>query len=470
MNAPSAAAVVAASMIGAGVYTTSGFTLGDLGQPHLVIAAWVIGGVIAICGALCYGALAQQFTESGGEYLFLARAIHPAAGMMAGWVSLLAGFTGAMAFAATTFESYVRGAGMELFDGWPDRSIAIGLVVLAAVVHSLGLKRGTRIQNGVVLAKLVLIGLFLLIAFGTVSTWQGTMPELAHSPSESAITAADATDAAAPPAENGWAFALVFANALTWISLSYSGFNAAVYLTDEIEQPTRNVPRAMLWGTVGVAGLYVLLNIVFVYAPPASEVAGRPDVATSAADAVGRQIQARGSDWGMLVGPLVRVAILAGLGTSVLALMQTGPRVYQKMAADRLLPRLLAGRTDEGQLAGGLHQSLPTIWIQAILAVVVIGISTLREQLDYLGFTLSICAALCGSLVFLFRNHAVNPVRVRGYPLVPAIYVLGTLGIAALTAIRVPLQAAVGLGTLGIGIAAYLGSRFVWGSRAFGDR
>ncbi len=466
MNAPSAAAVVAASMIGAGVYTTSGFTLGDLGEPHYVIAAWAIGGVIAICGALCYGALAQQFTESGGEYLFLARAIHPAAGMMAGWVSLLAGFTGAMAFAATTFESFTRGAGFEWLDPLPDRSIAIVLVLLAAIVHSLGLKRGTHIQNGVVIAKLVLIGLFVLIAYSTLSTWQGAAVAAASDAGAGEGAGAEAT------AGGRWAFALVFANALTWISLSYSGFNAAVYLTDEIDQPTRNVPRAMLFGTVGVAVLYLLLNIIFVYAPPASEVAGQPNVATLAAESVGRQIQARGSNWGSWVSPLVRIAILAGLGTSVLALMQTGPRVYQKMAADRLLPRWLSGRrggAGAGTTAGPV-ESLPTIWIQAGLAIVVICISTLREQLDYLGFTLSICAALCGSLVFLFRNHGVHPVRVWGYPWVPVIYVVGTLGIATLTAIRVPLQATVGLGTLGIGIAAYLVSRFLWGSRAFGDR
>nr|WP_143547656.1 amino acid permease [Rhodopirellula sp. SM50] len=465
MNASSAAAVVAASMIGAGVYTTSGFTLGDLGEPRYVIAAWAIGGVIAICGALCYGALAQQFTESGGEYLFLARAVHPAAGMMAGWVSLLAGFTGAMAFAATTFESFARGAGFGLLDPLPDRSIAIVLVLLAAIVHSLGLQRGTHIQNGVVIAKLVLIGLFVLIAYSTLSTWQGTAVAAMSDPGVDAGGEATTGD--------GWAFALVFANALTWISLSYSGFNAAVYLTDEIDQPTRNVPRAMLFGTVAVTVLYLLLNIIFVYAPPAAEVAGQPNVATLAAESVGRQIQARGSNWGSWVSPLVRIAILAGLGTSVLALMQTGPRVYQKMAADRLLPRWLSGRRGgdigAGTSAGPL-ESLPTIWIQAGLAIVVICISTLREQLDYLGFTLSICAALCGSLVFLFRNHGVHPVQVWGYPWVPIIYVVGTLGIATLTAIRVPLQATVGLGTLGIGIAAYLVSRFLWGSRAFVDR
>lgn len=468
MSVSSAAAVVAASMIGAGVYTTSGFTLGDLGQPHYVIAAWIIGGVIAICGAICYGALARQFTESGGEYLFLARAVHPAAGMVAGWVSLLAGFTGAMAFAATTFESFVRDSGIQQSNSLPEHSIAIGLVLFAALVHSLGLRRGTHIQNGVVILKLILIGLFLLVAYSTVSTWHGF----------SSITqAATTSDATTPDSVSPWEFALVFANALTWISLSYSGFNAAVYMTDEIDQPQRNVPRAMLLGTAAVTILYVLLNAIFVYAPAASEVAGQPNVATLAAGSIGRQIQHHGAGWGALIEPLVRIAILAGLGTSVLALMQTGPRVYQKMAADRLLPRWLIGRS-AGKSAGesaeksdsGPVESLPAIGIQAVLAILVICATTLREQLDYLGFTLSICAALCGSLVFLFRNHGVYPVRVWGYPTVPAIYVGGTLGIATLTAIRVPAQAMVGLGTLGVGIVAYLLSRFLWGRRASLDR
>ena len=463
MNVSSAAAVVAASMIGAGVYTTSGFTLGDLQNPHLVILAWIIGGVIAVCGAICYGALARQFTESGGEYLFLARAVHPAAGMMAGWVSLLAGFTGAMAFAATTFESFVRETNQEWMEEIPANWIAITLVLLAAIVHSLGLRRGTQIQNGVVVVKLLLIGLFLLLAFATATTWQGF--------AEVPITNAEAADGDNASASN-WQFLLVFANALTWISLSYSGFNAAVYLTDEIDQPRRNVPRAMVIGTVSVTVLYLLLNAVFIYAPAYGDVAGKPNVASIAATSVGDQLSDRGLALGSWVGPLVRLAILVGLGTSVLALMQTGPRVYQKMAADRLLPRWLVGRrlTAESDHPTITHESLPAIWIQAILGIIVICMSTLREQLDYLGFTLSVCAALCGSLVFLFRNHGVYPVRVWGYPWVPSIYVLGTIGIATLTAIRVPTQAMVGLGTLSVGIVSYLLSRALWGSRGPRDR
>lgn len=462
MNVSSAAAVVAASMVGAGVYTTSGFTLGDLGKPSYVILAWAIGGLIALCGAICYGALAKQFTESGGEYLFLARAVHPAAGMVAGWVSLLAGFTGAMAFASATFESIARGGDVRWVQSIPEGAISISLVLLAAIVHSLGLRRGTRIQNGVVVFKLFLIALFLIVAYGTISTWQGIEPTQADVSSPTDTQAAGAT---------GWQFMLVFANALTWISLSYSGFNAAVYMTDEIDQPRRNVPRAMIFATVGVTILYLLLNTIFVYAPAATEIAWQPNIATLAAEAIGQQIQDRGYDWGRLISGLVRTAILAGLGTSVLALMQTGPRVYQKMAADRLLPRWLIGHSVSGvESVGGHAESLPAIWIQAILAILVVCVTTLREQLDYLGFTLSICAALCGSLVFLFRNHSVYPVRVWGYPLVPIVYVVGTLTIATLTAIRVPVQAAVGLGTLGIGVIAYLWTRFLWGRRATGDR
>lgn len=467
MGVPSAAAVVAASMIGAGVYTTSGFTIGDLGSPHWVLLAWGIGGLIAICGAICYGSLTRQFTESGGEYLFLARAVHPAAGMMAGWVSLLAGFTGAMAFAATTFDSYLRGWQLAPLENVPEGAVAIGLVLFAAVVHSLGLRRGTRIQNGVVAVKLVLIGLFLVVSYGTITSWYSLSESPQLETPESSPTAA----------ATGRGFLILFANALTWISLSYSGFNAAVYMTDEIAEPRRNVPRAMISATIGVTILYLLLNAVFVYSTPPEQIAGRSDVATIAADAIGTQIEQRGMRWGTAVGDWVRIAILAGLGTSVLALMQTGPRVYQKMAADRLLPSLLGGKavlTTDAQgnetLVRQSGGSLAAIWLQAVLSMVVIHFASLRQQLDYLGFTLSVCAALCGALVFLFRNHPQHPVRVWGYPWVPLIYVAGTLMIATLTAIRVPLQAAVGLATLGIGGVAYFMARVLWGSRSSNDR
>ena len=141
------------------------------------------------------------------------------------------------------------------------------------------------------------------------------------------------------------------------------------------------------------------------------------------------------------------------------------------MASDGLLPRQLIARFDANSgNEPSPYASVPAIWIQAALAIVVICLSTLQDLLNYLGFTLSVCAALCGSLVFLFRNHPSYPVRVWGYPVVPAIYVLGTAAIATQTAYRVPAQAMVGLATLSVGIVIYFFSRGLRGSRARDDR
>ncbi|MCC9600641.1 amino acid permease [Stieleria sp. JC731] len=455
LSAFSAGAIVAASMIGAGVYITSGFTLADLGSPFQVVFAWAIGGVIAICGAICYGALAQKFTESGGEYLFLARAVHPAAGMMAGWVSMIAGFAGAMAFAATTFEEYLRVSQWPPLASIPEGSFAVFLVVVAAVVHGIGLRPGTRIQNFVVIFKFILVGLFILIALVDFPNWQGGARVVSGGGEPSEVWT--------------WAHLFVFANALTWISLSYSGFNAAVYMTGEIKNPQRDVPRAMLGATVGVTVIYVVLNGVFVFAPPADEVTGNPNIATAAASAIGNQMMSNGFAMGHYVGPLVWIAILAGLVTSVFALTQTGPRVYHKMASDGLLPKFLAGHLTSSDEAVGLNLR-PAIFTQAVLGCLFIGIASLREQLNYLGFTLSVCAALCGALVFVVHKRDEPLLPHWAFPLVPIIYVFGTLMIATLTAIRVPVQAAVGLGTLSLGVIAYWLTRLLWGSRASNDR
>ncbi|MEO1618040.1 MAG: amino acid permease [Planctomycetota bacterium] len=491
MGLGSAVAVVTASMIGAGVYTTSGFTLLDLQSPGLVIAAWFVGGIIAICGAICYGSLVRRITESGGEYVFLARAVHPAAGMTAGWVSLLAGFTGAMAFAATTFGLYASAwLPVDPDDSAALQWLATAIVLVAAITHGSGLRRGTRVQNAVVLLKLTLIGSFLLIAYACLTdwwAWSAAPGELASAE----LSSSQGTETT--PAPSAWSQVLAFANALTWISLSYSGFNAAVYMADVVREPRKTVPRAMVIGTLSVAVIYLLLNTVFVFAASPETVRGKQDVAMASAEALSSAIVQRGYTLGRIIEPLVRIAITLGLATSVLALMQTGPRVYRKMAADGFLPSFLAGKN---------NSSLPAVVLQTGLALVVIWTASLKAQLDYLGFTLSICAALCCTLVFFRPKRSAEIVdaqdndgppspedapsrspggvdssvsdqhdsRVWGYPFVPILYVGGTLLIATLTAVRVPQQASVGLATLGIGITTYVGMQFLWGSRKSGDR
>ena len=172
------------------------------------MAAWVVGGVIALCGALSYGGLVRHITDSGGEYLFLSRLIHPLAGFIAGWVSLLAGFTGAIAFAARAFETY---AFPTRPDWLPNGVAAAGMVLMAALLHGFKVQTGAIAQNIVVFLKVTLLIGFLGVA-AAIALSQGM---------------------AAPP-PNPTPFSLAaFAGSLVWISLSYSGFNAAVYVAGE---------------------------------------------------------------------------------------------------------------------------------------------------------------------------------------------------------------------------------------------
>ena len=386
-------------MVGAGVYTTSGFALADLGDPWWVLAAWAVGGVVALCGAASYGGLAGHFTASGGEYLFLSRTFGPAAGFLAGWVSLLAGFTGAAAFAAAAFAAHVPlpGAGYVLIAG-------------CTALHLVRVRPGAGVQNALVAVK--------LLALATLVVWGCT-----------------ATDWPAAGAVGAAPSAAAFATTVMWVSLSYSGFNAAVYLTDEVRAPARTVPRALLLGTLLVTALYLALNAVFVLAVPAEAVAGREDVAVAAAQALG----------GAGVATAVRCVIALSLATSVSALILTGPRVYAAMAADGLLPRAFAFR---GEAPRG------AVAVQGALAAAVLGAGTLRQLLSYLGVSLAVTAAVAVAGVFVVRRRG-GAVPVPLYPLPPLVFLVGTAAFATLTLVRQPAQALAAAATLASGLVAY---------------
>lgn len=414
----SATTLVAASMIGVGVYTTSGFTLAALGTPSGVVAAWVVGGFIAICGAIGYASLSSRFAESGGEYLFLSKMLHPVAGLMAGWVSLLAGFTGAIAIAALGLETYLRpilfGPGEPRFNG----EIAIPAVVIAAVLHTIGVQAAARAQDLVVALKIVFIGTFIAFALAKLGNWTGLNVE-------------------EPAAASSFDW-LVFANQLVYISFSYAGFNAAVYVASEVRDANRNVPRAVIGGTVLVTIVYILLNVIFVYAAPVETITdgSRIDqIAATAAFAIG----------GDSLAFAVRSVIALSLFTSVSALVMTGPRVYAKMADDGFFPSWFCFDDEAPTIA---------IWFQAILAIIAITLTTLKELLGYLGLTLSVCSALTVAMLFVVRRRDPEiKLFLGGIPAV--IYVVATLFLAILYGIRDPYQALAALATVGVGVVLY---------------
>jgi len=387
--------LVVANMIGAGVFTTSGFTLASLGDPWMVLLAWLVGGLVALCGAFSYGILIQRMPVSGGEYVFLSRAVHPFAGFMAGWVSLLAGFSGAIAFAAVALESYLPG-------NFPAKLPAVGVVVLGAALHGGRRWLGVGVQNTAVILKLLLLVIFL--AWGATSIDWG-----------SDSTRSFQTDGGL----------LAFAQALVWISLSYSGFNAAVYVAGEATSP-RIVARALVTGTAVVVFLYLLLNAAFVLGAPAAEISGQADVAAVAA----RWIGGAGFEF------FTRVVISIALLTSVLSMMMAGPRVYGKMAEDGVIPKIFVLRED---------RVWPAVLLQMGLALLLIFVGTLQELLAFLGLTLSLTAAVTVGSLFFGK-------RIRGWAaLPPALFILATLTAASLLIVHDPGQA------LGASISLVLG-------------
>ena len=408
---PSAVALVVANMIGAGVFTTSGFSLAELGRPEPVLLAWLVGGVLAMCGALSYGAFARYMPESGGEYMFLSRTVHPLAGFLAGWVSLLAGFSAPIAAAALGLQAYVDAA--VTIGGRPEW-IGTCAILVAGLLHGFHLRAGVAVQNVAVLAKMLAIGAF--VAVGAL-----IIPARAEVP----IVAIGPVDVSA------------FAVTLVWIAFSYSGWNAAVYVAGEVRDPDRNLARALVIATGIVAVAYLLLNAVFLYAVPTAALVGKAEVGAIAAEALG--------------GPWLRSAVCLlvalALFTSISSMVMIGPRVYARMAEDGVFPAFFRH---------GEEVPAAAIALQVALAVLLVWVGRLAELLGYMGFTLGLsAAATVGALLAERRREGAARVPIPGYPWVPLVFIVFTVGAAGFMGLRRPFEAGFGLATMAAGIPVY---------------
>ncbi len=403
----SATALIIASMMGTGVFTTSGFLMADLKSPWLVLAAWLVSGVVATLGALSYGALARHIPESGGEYLFLSRTLHPAAGCMAGWVSVLVGFSAPLAAAANAFGEYTK----DWLHGISPPVTGTLLLMVLSAIHGWNVKRGAAAQNLAVSIKVLLI--MALIGLGITR-----IPDAALVGSSPTFSAPG------------------FAMSLVWVSFSYAGWNAAIYLGGEIRDPERNLPRSLLTGTVLVTLLYLAVNAVFVLAVPAEKIAGRLEIGRIAASHLG------GSIW----AEISTVLIVIALATSASSFVMAGPRVYAKMAADGYLPRRLA------QFEGPPRQA---ILFQFLVALLMLWTASYQNLLTFIGFTLNLSTAATVIGLFLLRRRLGEALQVPGWPWVPSVFVVAILGMTGLSVARAPLPSLAGCAVLGLGWCAW---------------
>lgn len=417
-----ATSVVVANMIGTGIFTTTGLMLARTESGWLVLLAWLLGGIVALCGALSYAELATMMPHAGGEYVYLREIYGPLPAFLTGWTSFFVGFSAPVAASAVACAKYLAAAGV-LRETWlAEKSTAAGIVLALTAVHYCGLRLGARVQNLLTGLKLVL--LFGLVAVG-FAIGRGSWDFLRDTSS---------FWAAGRPSQLGVTLLLAM--------FAYSGWNAAGYIAGEIKEPARNLPRSLLLGTLIVTLIYLLMNLLLFFAALPAQLRGIVPVGEVAA------IQLFGPGAAKMISTLIAFALLSSLSAYVLI----GPRVYYAMARDGLFFRFAARVHPRFQTPG------LSILAQGACSLAMILTGTFEQLLIYIGFALGIfpLMAVAGVLVLRRRQpQRERPYRVWSYPLAPLFFLVVMSTILIVGFVNSPKPALIALATVAAGVPAY---------------
>ncbi|MFN2287245.1 MAG: APC family permease [Chromatocurvus sp.] len=394
-----AAAIVIANMIGTGVFTSLGFQLVEIQSAPVLLALWAVGGLSALCGAMCYAELGAALPRSGGEYNFLGQIYHPMAGFISGWVSATVGFAAPTALAAMTFGSYLSAVFPALSAIW----LASGVIVVLTVAHCSSHRGSGGTQRWLTLLKLLLILGFSAAAL--LSNDSGQLTTFAPSPGDGALL-----------------FSGAFAVSLIYVNYAYSGWNAATYITGELENPSRNLPRVLIASTALVCVSYLVLNYVFLSVAPMDAMVGKVEVGYVAAT------YAFGDAGATIMGILLALLLISTVSAMILA----GPRVLQSIGEDFPVFRRLSGVNRDGIPALAVS-------VQAGIALIFLWSASFDRILVFSGATMALNTFFTVAGVFVLRarrRDVPRPFRIRLYPLPPLIF----LGITGWTLIYIVLQ------------------------------
>ncbi|MEM6899611.1 MAG: amino acid permease [Pseudomonadota bacterium] len=422
-----ALAVVVANMIGTGVFTSLGFQLVTLQSGFALIMLWVVGGIIAICGALSYAELGATLPRSGGEYNFLGQIYHPSAGFISGWISSTIGFSAPVALAAMTFGAYTVSSIMP-DDGnaqtaWAERGLAVGLIIALTVVHTRRRETSGRFQAIFTLIKVAAIVILSVAGLSLVSDYQ-PVTLLPVSGDVTALTSS------------------AFAVSLIYVNYAYTGWNVATYLTEELETPQISLPKVLFTGAFGVMLLYILLNAVFLLTTPMDLMAGEVEVGVIAARYVFGETGALFT--GLVLGTL--------LISTVSAMTIAGPRVLQVVGQDIPVFGFLARETEDG---------MPTtaVLAQSGIALLFVLTATFDQVLVFAGFTLALNSllAVAGLFVLRIRNPELErPFRVPLFPWVPLVFLSLTAWTLIYVMIERPVEVLFSAGLIACGALIYI--------------
>ncbi len=415
-------AIVIANMVGTGIFTSLGFQLLEIRSGFVLLMLWAVGGIVALCGAITYAELGAALPRSGGEYNFLARIYHPAAGFISGWVSVTIGFAAPTALAAITFAAYATSALPGESSDALQRTLACSLVVALTLVHA-----STRRNSGSLQVIFTILKVSVIVGFCIAAVTFAKVPQPVHfwpAAGDSVLLTSSA-----------------FAVSLIYVSYAYTGWNVATYLSSELENPQRTLPGILMTGTLVVMLLYLALNFVFLWVAPMDAMAGQIEVGYIAAR----------SAFGDVGGRLTGLVLALLLVSTVSAMTLAGPRVLQVIGEDFHALRLLSRTNKDG---------IPStaIFVQSCLAVLFILTSSFESILIFAGFTLALnsFATVLGVFVLRWRQPDLpRPYRTFAYPLTPLIYLALTGWTLTFVLINKPVEGLFGLGIITAGLLFY---------------
>ena len=427
-----AAVIVVSNAIGIGIFTTPGIVAGMLPNPAAMLGVWALGGALAAAGALAYAELAARRPLAGGEYVYLRESFGGLAAFLTGWTAFVAGFSGASAAGAVGIavylERFVPGTGnAAAIASWRAGPLALtvsvralvamAIILALALIHVRGLGPGRVIQNGLTFLKVGALAVFVIAGF-TVSS--------AHVP---------AASVSGPVRLDSWLMALVP------VMFSYTGWNAATYVAEEIRDPERNLPRALALGTVTIVVLYLALNALYLRVVPRDALAGSIGAGELAA---GRLF---GSSAAAVFAAVAIVIILGSMSAMTLA----GPRVYFAMARDGAFFPAAA------RVHSRYHTPAVAILAQAAWGCVLVLSGTFEQLLTYTGFAVILFAALAVLSLFLVRRRGEQErtFRAWGYPWLPALFCAVSFAVVVNAIVRTPGVTLAGLGVMAAGIPLY---------------
>lgn len=380
IGAKTASAFVIANMIGTGVFTSLGFQLLTTVNPVSIVIIWLIGGITALCGAIVYSELGAAMPRSGGEYHFLSVIYHPFVGFLSGFASLVVGFAAPVALASMALSSYV----CNIYPQVNPMALALIVLTVITILHAVSTMIGTRMQNILTILKILIIVVFIIAGFMTPADGSANF-DCVKDFSFSDI------------------FTTAFAVSLIWVYYAYSGWNAAAYISNDIREPHKNVPRALLASTSFVIILYVLINVVFLRTTPVAEMTGQVEIGLISAKHIFGQ-------WG---GEIVGLLIALMLMSSISSMVFVGPRVGMVMGEDHKLFRFLTKKTKKDNPA-------VAIWFQWAISALLILTGSFQLVTQYTGIILSLFALLTVVGVSIHRYRfpdAERPYKTQAYPI-----------------------------------------------------